>query len=241
MILEEKKSFVSNFIPLPQQGNLLRFQWVNAAPERGRLLGFLAVYQKANRETAIFTEQLKDMDSEALKRCLGQGSWLPGLSDGRDPGRVLAIPAGNVVFSVDEQIFRAPYRIELWTVTEEDEELHLFYKDCPYYSRPLKLQCTVRAVTFREAEYGLFHRVKKAAETGVELLITTNEAQAEYEDGAIQYRLRTDPRQLAYPVSSAAIGKPLQFYSTQAQTYDSRDFIVEVDETYRDSYQLEVR
>ena len=66
MILEEKKSFVSNFIPLPQQGNLLRFQWVNAAPENGRILGFLAVYQKANRETAIFTEQLKDMDSEAL-------------------------------------------------------------------------------------------------------------------------------------------------------------------------------
>lgn len=236
MILEETNSFVSNFALLPQQGNLLRFQWVNTAPEDGKILGFLAVYQKANGDTtAEFTKYLQGMTSEALKDCLKAGKWIPNLQ------YVKAIPAGNNVFSVDAHQYSTPCQIALWTVTEEDGELHLYYKNAPSLIRPLKLKYTLKQRTFQEAQYGrFFHRVRKPEEKGVELRIWTDEENADYEDGAVGYRLRRDSDELVYPIPREALGKKLQFVSSQSQAYHVGDFLVKEDKAYAGYYQLEV-
>ena len=238
MIIEDKSNLVNVVNPLPVTGGMLNFTWTYRLPEEGRILGFLVTYTRSGKGGASCLDMLRDIDDGTVRERLTAGGWLGGAPTGKENGLIWAVPAGSADFKINEGTFRTPCRIDIWTVVEQEGELRLYYKNSPTYCRPLKLQFSVQAKEFVPAEYGLFHHLKKAAVVGVELVVTADTSNGEYEDGAAQYCLRSDPTKTEYPIARAALGKPLRFISDSVFQYRANDFEVTMSPKYTDMYEL---
>lgn len=238
MILDDKKNLVNVVNPLPSVGNMLHINWNCRTPEGGRIAGFLVVYDRGGKNHAACMEQLRALDDAHARALLAKGGWLSGVPTGNEPSLIWAVPVGVSDYAVHEGTFRAPCRIEVWTVLDQDGSLRVLYQDSPAYHRSLKLHADLTAKEFAPAEYGLFHRVKRPAISGVELTLRTEEQGAIYEDGAVFYRLKSDPAHMEYPIARSALGKPLQFRSTDSFRYIVNDFEVQIAPDYAGMYQL---
>ena len=238
MIIEQKKDLVTMITPMPVVGNMLSISWVYNLPENGRIKGFLVVYSKAGISFSDCIERIRELNGDAAKSFIESGGWLGGAPKGNEASLIWAAPIGNSYISVNAQTFRAPCSIEVWTVVEQEGELHLYFQDSPSYMLSLKLQYSVKAKEFVPAEYGFLHKVKKPAVTGVELVLNSSAEKEDYEDGAVFYRLRGDGNGISYPISRKALGKPLRFISTDSFQYKANDFEVGVSPEFTKMYEL---
>lgn len=238
MIIEDKSNLVNVINPLPITGGMLNFTWTYRLPDEGRILGFLVAYTRSGKGDVSCLDKLRGIDDGTVRERLTAGGWLGGAPTGKENGLIWAIPAGSADFKINEGTFRAPCRIEIWTVVERDGELRLYFKKSPAYCRSLKLQVSVQAKEFVPAEYGLFHRPKNPAVVGVELMVRTDAPDGEYEDGAAQYSLRGDPTRTWYPIAREALGKPMRFISDSSFQYRANDFEVSIDPKFADMYEL---
>lgn len=240
MIIEEKKNLVSVLNPLAGGGSMLRISWSCGKPSEGTIAGFLVVYNRAGKNHEECLERLRGLDSGAVLQSLAAGGWLTGTPTAQSQSLVWAVPAGHAEYSVHEGTFRAPCRIEVWTVLEQEGELRVLYQGGPAYHRSSKLSVEVRVKEFQPAVYGgigPFRRLKEEAVTGVELILSAADPET-YEDGAAFYRLKSDRAKLQYPIAKAALGKPLAFVSSGRFQYRADDFEVQVASDYAGMYQL---
>ena len=243
MIIEDSiNSYIRLQAPPSPPGTTYLTWAYNPLEQERRIAAFLIVYRRGDRHLQSCLDMLRSQDDNEFRRLAETGGWLGGIVPSGVESQLIHVkPAGVADFSISDQIFRPPCRIEIWTVVEAEDVLHLYYASSMSVYRSLHLRQSIQAKIFKPAQYSrIFHKEKRPAISGVEILIDTEKAddRGNFDDGAVYYTVKSDPKGYMYPLSRESLGLPLMFCSDNRYHYRVEDFEVKVSPEFTNLYTL---
>jgi hypothetical protein len=217
-------------------GNTVRVNW-HCEPEiqrLGQILGFVVCCTNGDYRQQC-REKLRELGDDLLAERISDSNsgWLIPLEDGASILMAhVSYPNLNNGFAAISSCFRAPCRVEVWTVIRQEDGALLLC--CGRNSgsscyRKLILQYRLKEEELVEKHGFLKRSVNVSYSTT--LTVSSTAQDAVYADGAVSYRLGQG--RYAFPLAKETLGKPLRFPDVR-----QNQLSIEIDEEYRELYEV---